>query len=647
MAKAPTLIMGTAGHVDHGKTSLIKALTGVDLDTLPEERERGMTINLGFTAFTTPAGLSIGVVDVPGHRRFIKTMLAGAHGLDFVLFLVAADDSVMPQTREHLEILKLLGVQHGIVVITKIDLVDADLLAMVEAEVAELIAGSFLADAPMIKVSNPTGAGRSELVAAIESLATDLKPRERGTYFRMYVDRVFAVAGAGTVTTGTALSGAVSPGDELEVLPAGGRARVRQLEMHGETVPRARAGQRTAINLRLVDKAALVKGDLLATPGMITPTYMVDVRLEVVPDYPRPLAHWTRVRFYVGARETFGRVVLLDAEQAEPGSSVFAQLRLESLAPLVTGDPFIIRDFSASWTIGGGRVLDAHPTKHKRKRHLIVGDLERRESGYLEEIVELEVKKAGYFVRRGQIASDLDVPVDQIGQAATALAAKNQVLILPPKKSPWLIHHQSWQRLRGRIMEMLTRHHEALPQLERGLAEQELRERIGAAVGAELGEEPFRLALERLVEDRALKLVEGTFALSAHSASLGVADEAALAKIRARYAQGPLMPPTTEEVYEQSGLPKAVVRDFLERLLGEGVLVRLSREFLCERAAVEAARAKVAAFLAEHGRMTVSEFRDLVNTTRKYAIPLLTYFDNEGYTVRDGDYRTPGPTARD
>jgi selenocysteine-specific elongation factor len=528
------------------------------------------------------------------------------------------------------------------VVLTKVDLVDADLLAMVEAEAGELTADSFLAEAPMIKVSSVTGAGMPELIAAIETLAQAIKPRERGTYFRMYVDRVFSVAGAGTVATGTALSGVVSAGDELEVLPAGGLARVRQLEMHGEMAPRARAGQRTAINLRMVDKAEVKRGDLLATPQMVKPTYMVDVRLEVLSDHPRPLQHWTRVRFYVGAHECFGRVVLLDAESAEPGTSVFAQIRLESLAPAVTGDPFIIRDFSASWTIGGGRVLDAHPSKHKRKRHLVVSDLERRESGYLEEIVELETKKAGSFVRRNDVATDLDAPVDQVGQAANALAAKGKVLILPPKKSPWLIHHEAWQRLTGRVLDLLKQHHQALPQIERGLAEQELRERAGKAVGAELMEEPFRQALERLTEDRVLKVVESTFALSAHTASLGVGDEAALAKLRARYGDQPLAPPATEEVYADSGLPKAVVRDFLERLIAEGVLLRVSREFLFETAAVEKIKTQVLDYLKKHGQMTVSEFRDLIGTTRKYAIPLLTYLDNEGITSREGDYRVRG-----
>lgn len=634
--------MGTAGHVDHGKTTLVKTLTGVDLDTLPEEKARGMTINLGFTSFDTPSGLRIGVVDVPGHRRFIKTMLAGAHGLDFVLFLVAGDDSVMPQTREHLQILRLLGVEHGIIALTKSDLVDRELREMVEAEVRELTAGTFLAEAPLIPVSSVTGEGVPELIRSIDELATKLRPRERGSYFRMWVDRVFSVAGAGTVATGTALSGMLAAGDEVEIMPGGDRARVRKLELHGESAEKARAGQRVALNLRLVEKGKVERGDLLATPGLCKPTYMIDARLELLSDYPKPLLHWTRVRLYLGTREIFGRVVLLDLESALPGASLLCQLRLESPAPAVTGDPFVIRDFSANWTIGGGKILDAHPVKHKRRKALVTQDLERRETGYLEEILEMEVKKAGYFAARNEIAAELDVPLDQIGVAAGKLSAGNQVVILPPKKSPWLIHLEAWSRITGRLIAILAEHHAALPQLETGVSEQELRDRISRAAGVELPAEPFHSALAKLTEDRVLKLVEGTYALSEHTASLRDTDQAALAKIRARYSENRFQPPETEDLYQQSGLPRAVVREFLEKLIAEGALIRVSREFLFEKSAVESARERMLKYIDERGTIAVSEFRDLTGTTRKYAVPLLTFFDSLGYTARDGDVRRRG-----
>jgi len=585
----------------------------------------------------------IGIVDVPGHRRFIKTMLAGAHGIDFVLFLVAADDSVMPQTREHLQILRLFGVEHGIIVLTKIDLVDEELREMAEAEARDLVANTFLEDAPLIPISSITGQGIPELEKAIDDLASSLKPRDRGTYFRMWVDRAFSVAGAGRVVTGTALSGSAAPGDELEILPEGGRARIRKCEVHGESVERTRAGQRSAINLRLVDKAAIKRGDMLATPDKTKPTYIIDAKLEVLADYHKPLKHWTRVRFHIGTRESFGRVVLLDSEEAMPGSSVCIQLRLESPTPAVAGAPCIIPDFSASRTIGGGKVLDAHPVKHRRKRRLVVGDLERRESGYLEEVIELEVKKAGYFVSRSEIANSLDAPLDRVGAALSALSGQGKVIILPPKKSPWIIHHQAWERFTSRLITILRAHHTSLPQLATGLHEQELRHRMSRVSGTDLPSEPFRHALEKLAGDQALKPVESTFALSEHTASLGETDQAALAGIRALYAENSMMPPATEEVYEQSNLPKAVVREFLEKLISEGELLRVSREFLFQQQAVETAREQVLQYISDKGAITVSDFRDLVGTSRKYAIPLLSYFDSQGFTIRDGDLRRPGP----
>ncbi len=643
MSGPPTLVMGTAGHVDHGKTSLVKALTGVELDTLAEEKTRGLTINLGFTLFETISGYPIGIVDVPGHKRFIKTMLAGAHGIDFVLFLVAADDSVMPQTREHLQILRLLGLEQGIIVITKTDLVEPDLCEVVAEEVAELVEGTFLEEARLVYVSAVTGQGMEELREAINAMAQKIRHRERGAYFRMYVDRAFTMAGAGVVTTGTTLAGTVSPGDEIEVLPLGGKARVRKIEVHGKNADKTRPAQRTAINLRPVDKTEIKRGDLLATPGMVKTTYMIDVRLEVLAEIPRPLRHWTRVRFYIGTHESFGRIVLLDTDQVVPGDAAYAQIRLESPTPAVNGDLFIVRDFSASQTIGGGKVLDAHPTKHKRKRALVVNDLERRESGYLEEVVELEAKKAGYFINRNDVAGQIDAPRDRVGQAAQELAQKGKIIILSPRKAPWIIHQQGWERLSSRIFDALRKHHRELPQLETGLSEQELREKLARETGADMPEEAFHSALQRLVEDRALRVVESTYALSEHSASLAESDEAALARIRALYAESPLSPPLTEEVYKQTELPRKVVKDFLEKLIEEGTLLRVSREFLFEAEAVRQARDKVLEYLDENDGITVAEFRDLTGTTRKYAIPLLNYFDNRGDTVRDGDYRRKGP----
>ena len=639
MAPIPHLIAGTAGHVDHGKTTLVKALTGVDLDTLPEEKARSLTIALGFTHFDTPSGLRIGIVDVPGHHRFIKTMLAGAHGLDFVLFLIACDDSVMPQTREHLAILRLLGIQRGIIVLTKRDLVDDEMFALVEAEVDELTQGTFLEKAPRVAVSAATGRGLPDLIAAIDRLAREVPARRAEGEFRLFIDRVFTVAGAGTVVTGTALSGRVAAGDELELLPSGVLVTVRQIEVHGSSAKLAEAGQRAALNLKFKDRAEAERGELIATPGKVRPSYMVDANLEVVADLPGPVAHWTRVRFYLGTAEAFGRLVLLDRDEIFPGHTAYVQLRLESPVPALNGDRFIVRRFSADRTIGGGVILDAHPVKHKRHRELMVADLKVREQGYLSEVVELEVKKAGYFLELGRLMADLGVAPGQVSGAVEELWGKGRVLRFAVKQESFLIHAEAWERFSRRLAELLAEHHRALPQLLRGLSAQELRQRLSSRLGIALSPELFAAAAEKLVAEGRLKWVEATLALAEHEVKLSGTDEQALSWIRRAYAEHPLDPPATEEVIAGAKLPKEVAQDYLGRLQEQGALVRVSREFYFEAAALAKAQADLINYLEKNGGITVSAFRELIGTSRKYALPLLMYFDERGITAREGDLR--------
>ncbi len=639
MAPAPHLIAGTAGHVDHGKTTLVKALTGVDLDTLPEEKTRGLTIALGFTHLDLPSGLRIGIVDVPGHHRFIKTMLAGAHGLDFVLFLIACNDSVMPQTREHLAILRLLGIRRGIIVLTKRDLVDEEMFALVEAEVDDLTKGTFLEKSPRVAVSAATGQGLPDLIAAIDRLAREVPPRRAEGSFRLFIDRVFTVAGAGTVVTGTVLSGQAAAGDELELLPSGVPVTVRQIEVHGSPAKLAAAGQRAALNLKFKDKAEVERGELLATPGSVRPTYMLDANLEVMADLPGPVAHWTRVRFYLGSSEAFGRLVLLDRDEIFPGQTAYLQLRLESPVPALNGDRFIARRFSADRTIGGGVILDAHPVKHKRHRELMVEDLKVREQGYLGEVVELEVKKAGYFLEQGRLSADLGVAPGQVGEAVQGLAKKGRLLGFAVKQENFLIHAEAWERFSRRLREILVEHHRELPQLLRRLAAQELRQRLASRLGIALSAELFAAAAEKLVAEGRLKWVEATLALAEHEVKLSAADEQALGWIRSAYAQHPLDPPSTEEVVAGSKLPKEVAQDCLGRLVEQGALVKVSREFYFEAAALAQAEEHLLNYLEKNGGITVSAFRELIGTSRKYALPLLLYFDERGITVREGDVR--------
>lgn len=388
------VIVGTAGHIDHGKTSLVRALTGIDADRLKEEKQRGITIDIGFANLEL-GDVRLGFVDVPGHERFVKNMLAGAHGIDVVILVIAADESVMPQTREHFDICRLLGVRKGVVALTKADMVDADLLELARAEIEEYVAGSFLEGAPMVAVSSTTGQGIDELKAILADIAAEIPERRLDRPFRLPVDRAFTIRGFGTVLTGTLIAGEVEVGDALEVLPGGLKVKVRGLQVHGHTTDRAAAGQRTAVNLQGVEVEDVARGQVLAPVGRFRETSMLDVRLDLLEGAPRSLEHRTRVRFHHGTSEAIARVVLLGRDALSPGESAIAQVRLETPILALPGDRFIVRSYSPQATIGGGVVLDALAPKHRRSDTSSLEWLERLEAGDARERVHLRLERAG------------------------------------------------------------------------------------------------------------------------------------------------------------------------------------------------------------------------------------------------------------
>ncbi|MGH7377367.1 MAG: selenocysteine-specific translation elongation factor, partial [Candidatus Methylomirabilales bacterium] len=366
------IIVGTAGHIDHGKTSLVKALTGIDTDRLKEEKERGISIELGFAHLTLPGGLRLGIVDVPGHERFVKTMLAGVGGIDLVILVIAADEGIMPQTREHLHICRLLHIPRGLVALTKRDLVDPDWLEMVAEETRTFLKGTFLEGAPILPVSATTGAGLEELKTALAALAAEAEPKRVDGIFRLPIDRVFTMKGFGTVVTGTLLAGSLKVADEVVVLPEGARSRVRRLQVHGEAVEQAFAGQRTAVNLPGIEVSGIARGSLLCLPGTFRPASAMDATLTLLADAPRALKNRGRVRFHLGTSEVLARVVFLDREELEPGQSAYVHLRLESRGAALPQDRFVIRSYSPAVTIGGGIILDPAPPERRRKRHEIL-----------------------------------------------------------------------------------------------------------------------------------------------------------------------------------------------------------------------------------------------------------------------------------
>ncbi|TLM77475.1 MAG: selenocysteine-specific translation elongation factor, partial [Actinobacteria bacterium] len=414
MSEAPSLVLGTAGHIDHGKSSLVKALTGTDPDRLPEEKERGVTIELGFARLELPSGRSMGVVDVPGHERFVRQMVAGATGIDVVLLVVAADDGVMPQTREHLAIVDLLGIPKGVVAVTKADLADADWIELVRADVQALLAGTSIAGAPIVVCSARTGEGLPELLAALDSVATEAEARHADLPMRLPVDRVFTVAGAGTVVTGTMWSGGAAKDDAVEVLPGGAKARVRSVQVHSQPVARAHAGQRVALNLAGVERDAIARGDIVAAPGTLTVTDRFDAQFTYLAAEDKPFESGTRVHVHHGTREVLGRVLLMGAERLQPGERALAQVRLENpLAPRY-GDRFIIRSYSPMWTIGGGVVLDALPPRRTALKSAERELLEALLAGDLSQAAVGLVTSRGIPMTSAEVAAALGVPRAQV-----------------------------------------------------------------------------------------------------------------------------------------------------------------------------------------------------------------------------------------
>ena len=633
------IIIGTAGHIDHGKTALVKALTGVDADRLKEEKERGITIDIGFADLTI-GEVHFGFVDVPGHERFVKNMLAGAHGLDLVMLVVAADESVMPQTREHFDICRLLEIKSGLVVITKADLADEELLQLVEAEVADFIAGSFLEGAPVLRVSSRTGAGIEELKKTLARLAAQAKARDTGAVTRLPIDRVFTIKGFGTVVTGTLITGHIRVGDELELLPSAGyRTRARGLQVHGHATQEARAGERTAVNLQGIEVAEVSRGQVLAPAGRLTATSMLDVRLQLLASAPRPLRTRSRVRLHTGTAEVLARTVLLGFSELRPGDSCFAQLRLEAPVLTLPGDHFIIRSYSPAVTIGGGTVVDALPHKHRLREGTPASfQLERLAPADDVERIALLIEMAGESgMSQEEIAARSGAPDEAINRAA-ATFTKSRRLVAASHNPLRLISRPAFDDLAKRVRAMLKEFHQSAP-LETGMGREELRERIFAHLPAEV----FRAVIGHLAERGEIMAEKDLLRLATHRIELSAEEKAAKDYLADLYARAALQPIALDEALAQAGPqfgidPQRALR-FAQMLINSGELVRIA-DLVFHRQALDELRVTLQRFKAERGvRIDVGAFKDLTGVSRKYAIPLLEYLDRQRVTRRVGDAR--------
>jgi selenocysteine-specific elongation factor len=627
-------VVGTAGHVDHGKTTLVRALTGVDTDRLPEERRRGISIDLGFAPLELPDGRAAGVVDVPGHERFIKNMVAGASGIDVCLLVVAADEGVMPQTREHLDIAWLLGVRQAVVALSKVDLVEPEWLDLVQAEVAELLEPTPLRGAPVVAVSARTGQGLDALRHALaEALERAGAHQDRG-FARLPIDRVFTVPGFGTVATGTLTSGSVAVEDRLELLPAGEVVRVRGLQVHGRPVPRAQAGQRVAVNLAGVPRERVRRGDVLATPGSLAAEVVAGVHLQLLRQPGEPLVHGQRVHVHTGTAEAVGRVVLLEDDALQPGEAAFAELRLERPVPLGRGDRFIVRRYSPVTTLGGGVILDVG-RRHRRRDPEVRKTLAILHQGSPEEVVEALLAQAGVPVAVRDLARAAGAPAADVASLVGALAARGRAVALGEGPSGWAAAPEAWRRLVTELGDYLRRYHEAHP-LRTGVPKEELRQALLPGMDPRAAVAVF----DRLVREGAVEVADDRVALPGFAPALPAAWAGAAAAFLAALEAEGLTPPPADELLATVGAPEdpAARAELLAYLEEHGALVRAG-PFCFARGAAAAAAEAVRVHLRAHGTITVAELRDLLGVTRRHAVPLAEYFDRAHLTRREGDVR--------
>ena len=609
------IIVGTAGHIDHGKTALVRALTGIDTDRLEEEKRRGISIDLGFAHLELSSSVRIGFVDVPGHERFVKNMLAGVGGIDLVLLAVAADESVKPQTREHFDICRLLGIPKGLIALTKADLVDQEVLDLARLEVEEFVAGSFLEGAPVVAVSSVTGAGLEELRTRLLELAQQVPVKDASRHFRLPIDRSFSMHGFGTVVTGTLISGSVAKEQELEAHPGGRRLRVRGIQVHGRAVERALAGQRTALNVAGAEAAELARGMVLTEPGLFQPTRSVDCLLELLPS-AKPLKNHAPVHFHAGTAEVEAQARLFGADALAPGQRASARLALRQPLLLLPGDRFIIRMFSPVVTIGGGRVIDI--TGHRYRR-------DEDAAARLQAIgVPLLVRESKYGLGLPELVARTGLMPAEIEQAA-----RSELLVAFQQPQFWLVDREWLRAALARITGLLREFHQRNPLLA-GMQKQELRSR-------ELPGAPPFLLDAMIGRDPGIVAEGETVRLAAHTVVLKQDEEQASAAIEKAFQDAGLAAPAVNDVLGKSGVAPEHARSLLERLLRQGRLIRVAAGLVVHRAAIDALRARLATHQGE--RLSVGQFKDLAGISRKYAIPLLEYLDRARITRREGDQR--------
>ncbi len=627
------VIMGTAGHIDHGKTTLVKALTGIDCDRLSEERKRGITIELGFAHLDLGDDIRLGIVDVPGHEKFVKNMVAGATGVDFVTLVIAADEGIMPQTREHLEICQLLGVTTGLVALTKTDMVDAEWLEMVEEEVASYLEPTFLGGAPIIPVSARTGDGLDALKDALRTLLDEFKPKRRSDLFRLPVDRVFTMKGHGTVVTGTMISGSISVGDDVLLYPKEAESRVRGLQSHGDTVETAQAGRRTAINLHGLEVDDIRRGDVLARPGTLYPSDVWDIELTVLKSSHIPLKHRREIHFHHGAREVLARIHLLDRDELKPGETTVCQARFSEPLAGVYGDRIVLRSFSPLRAFAGGQIIG--PVGHTVKRFSDTVDvLKQLASSAPEEVATAQLELAGPLgLTFSQLLTMTNLESKALEKTLGVLSGQ-QKAILFDKETRRYGGGELAQTLSDGLLEYLAAFHKKdsmKPGVQRG--------ELASSWGRELTPKFFHFIVERLLKKGEMVAEQEVLRLKDHKVSLASDQEKVRSIVLGAYEQGGVTPPNLKDVLEPLGMTFKQAAPVFKLLQDQGQLVRAKDDMYYHVPALVGIKSKIIDFFADNQEMSAPDFKELTGLSRKYLIPLLEYFDKEKLTVRVGDVR--------
>jgi selenocysteine-specific elongation factor len=629
------VILGTAGHVDHGKTSLIRALTGINTDRLKEEKERGITIELGFAYLDLPCGHRLGIVDVPGHEKFVKNMVAGASGMDLVAFIIAADEGIMPQTREHFEICRLLGIDRGLIIITKKDMVEQDWLELVTDDIRTFFAGSFLEDAPLLTVSSTTGEGIEEVRNTLDTFVAASDFSEAHGPFRMPVDRIFSMKGFGTVITGTAISGRIKTGQDLMLYPSRKSGKIRGIQVHGKDTQEAEAGHRTAINIQGLEKEAIDRGEMAASPDCLQPSYLLDAHFFHLETAKKNYKNRTRVRIHIGTAEIMGRIVLLHADELEPGSETNVQILLEKQVGCWPGDKYVVRSYSPISTIGGGMVLNGSPRKRKRFRTENKEIFATFRENNPENIALLHIRESGY---NGLTLDRLSIKMGVFGKRLKKIVqqplSSRKILLIEQEKQR-MVSSAVYGKLEEKLRSVLISYHRENP-LKTGVPKEELRALLYRGLEKRL----FQFLLNDLQKKGEIAQDQALIRLSDHKISLKEDEKILRRELEAFYKQAELAPPTIKEIMVRFGkYPQDLVNEVLAIMVRDETVTKVSEDLYFYGPSMESLKRKLVALLVKEGEIDTPAFKDMTGLSRKFSIPLLEHFDKTKVTIRVGDKR--------